>query len=57
VLNSFFRHAAGLDIASPRHFSLFNACISEFSVSPDNWKLERWGDTHHLAGLDTQDDW
>lgn len=57
VLESIFRHAVGLPLKSRRHFSLFNASISTFSVSEGRWKLERWGDTHHLRGLGTKDDW
>ena len=57
VLNSLFRHAVGLDIASLRRFYLLNASINVFSVADGCWKLERWGDTHHLGELDTHDDW
>lgn len=57
VLNSFFRRATGQDIASPRRFSLFNASINAFSITDGQWRLERWGDTHHLKRLGAKDDW
>ncbi len=57
VLNSFFRRATGQDIATPRRFSLFNASMNTISISNGQWRLERWGDTHHLAGMATMDDW
>ncbi len=57
VLNSFFRRAMGQDIASPRRFSLFNASINAFTITGGQWRLERWGDMHHLMHLGTQDDW
>ena len=57
VLNSLFRRATGQDIASPRHFSLFNASINAFAITDGRWRLNRWGDTHHLKDLETKDDW
>ena len=57
VLNSFFRHAAGQDLASPRRFSLYNASINAFSILAGKWSLQLWGDTHHLRHLGTEDDW
>ena len=58
ILESFFRHAVGLDIAAPRGFSLFNASINTFSVAGDGeWGLMSWGDTRHLGDLGTMDDW
>jgi probable phosphoglycerate mutase len=57
ILDSFFRHAMGLDLGAPRCFSLYNASISTFIVAGGQWKLGRWDDTHHLKRLGTQDDW
>ncbi len=57
VLNSFFRRATGQDIASQRRFSLFNASLNTISILDGQWRLERWGDTHHLRGMGTMDDW
>ena len=57
VLNGLFRRAVGLGLAAPRRYSLLNASISTFTVANGHWKLERWGDTHHLKALETKDDW
>ena len=57
VLNSLFRHALGLPLASPRAFSLLNASLNRFSVSAGRWRLETWGETGHLAHLRAMDDW
>jgi len=57
VLDRLFRYACGLDLGSPRRFSLFNASIGEFSAVPGRLKLERWGDTHHLEPFGAEDDW
>ena len=57
VLNSLFRHALGLPLASPRTFSLLNASLNRFSVSAGRWRLETWGETGHLAHLRAMDDW
>jgi probable phosphoglycerate mutase len=57
VLQSLFRHVVGLDVAAPRRFSLYNASINTFTVTDGEWGLGRWGDTHHLKGLGTMDDW
>ncbi len=56
VLQSFFRHTMGMDLAMPRCFSLFNASINVFSISDSRWQLDRWGDVHHLRHLSTLDD-
>jgi probable phosphoglycerate mutase len=56
VLNSLIRHTLGLPMAGPRRYSLYNASINVFSVAQAEWRLLRWGDTHHLEGLDTLDD-
>jgi probable phosphoglycerate mutase len=57
ILDSFFRHALGLDLGAPRSFSLYNASINTFIVADGQWRRSRWGDTHHLKHLGTQDDW
>ncbi len=57
ILNSFFRHAVGMDLTAPRHFSLYNASINTFTLTDGQWRLDRWGDTHHLKHLGTKDDW
>lgn len=57
TLNSLFRHAVGLPLASPRTFSLFNASLNSFAVAAGRWRLDTWGDIRHLAHLGTMDDW
>ena len=56
-LGSLMRHALGLPLAGPRHFSLLNASINRFTVKDGQWRLVAWGDTHHLRGMGTRDDW
>lgn len=56
VLQSLFRHAVGLPLEAPRGFSLFNASINTFFVEHGKWKLGMWGDTSHLKGTDSLDD-
>jgi len=56
VLNSFFTRALCIPLPEPRRFSLFNAAINQFSVRADDWRLESWGDTHHLSDTPPLDD-
>ncbi len=56
VLKGLFCKATNLPLDQPRHFSLFNASVNTFSISGGRWRLCTWGDIHHLAGIDTQDD-
>jgi len=48
VLRNFFYRALNIPLTEPRRFSLFNASINEFSITERQWKLETWGDIHHL---------
>lgn len=57
VLDRVFRHVCGVGPEVPRAFSLLNASLGEFSVSGGRWKLEHWGDVHHLQDLGSDDDW
>jgi probable phosphoglycerate mutase len=57
VLNSFFRHALGLAVAGPRRFCLYNGSINRFRIEDGEWSLVSWGETHHLRGIGTRDDW
>ena len=57
VLDAFFRHTLGLDIAAPRRYSLYNAAINVFFVADGQWRLDTWGQTSHLADLGTIDDY
>ena len=56
VLSSFFHHAIGRDLSLPRCFSLFNACISRFTVNNNNWILDTWGDIAHMKDIEVLDD-
>ena len=57
VLHRLFRHTAGLPMTTGRNWTLYNASINSFRVSDGQWQLGRWGDTHHLRQIGTQDDW
>jgi len=56
VLSSLFRRAAGISVAAPRTFRLWNASINTFFVEGGKWALGVWGDISHLKGLPTADD-
>jgi probable phosphoglycerate mutase len=56
VLNGLFYRAIGIPLSEPRRFSLFNAAINIFSVCGDSWRLDTWGETSHLKGMETLDD-
>ncbi len=56
ILDSFFRKSLNLPLTEERTFSLYNASINEFSISNNSWKLDSWGNIHHLQTLDTLDD-
>ncbi len=56
VLNSFFHKALNLPLTEPRRFSLFNGAINTFSISENCWRLESWGEIHHLKETGTLDD-
>jgi probable phosphoglycerate mutase len=57
IVESLLRHVLGMDLASPRSFSLFNGSLNTFSLSDGRWQLDSWGDTHHLRHLEATDDW
>ncbi|MBN1685194.1 MAG: histidine phosphatase family protein [Spirochaetales bacterium] len=56
VLKCIFYHILGIELTQPRRFSMFNAAINSFSVSPDGWRLITWGDTCHLNGTAVLDE-
>lgn len=56
VLNSFFYKALNLPLTQPCRFSLFNASISSFSITNNQWRLDTWGETTHLKNLESLDD-
>lgn len=51
TLRCLLKHAAGLRDASAKRFRLPNAAINRFTVAEGAWKVEAWGDTHHLRHL------
>jgi probable phosphoglycerate mutase len=51
TLKCLFKHTVGLPHEEPRRFSVFNAALNRFSITDGEWKLEVWGDTHHLRSL------
>ncbi|MBN1256414.1 MAG: histidine phosphatase family protein [Planctomycetes bacterium] len=56
ILDSLFRYTVGFPLELPRPFTLFNASINTFTVSAGRWRLDTWGDIHHLGELDSLDD-
>jgi 2,3-bisphosphoglycerate-dependent phosphoglycerate mutase len=56
VLNGLFYKAIDIPLFKPRRFSLFNAAINSFSVKNDSWRVDTWGETSHLGGMNTLDD-
>jgi probable phosphoglycerate mutase len=56
VLSGMFYRASRIPLSQPRCFSLFNAAINSFSVNGSSWRLDTWGDTSHLKGMQTLDD-
>lgn len=59
ILMSLIYKALNLPLNQKRTFSLFNGAINIFSISEEmEWRLEVWGDTHHLEkyGIETIDD-
>ncbi|MBN1765208.1 MAG: histidine phosphatase family protein [Sedimentisphaerales bacterium] len=57
ILNSFFRKTLEMPMASPRHFTIFNAALNSFTIIGTTWKLNTWGDIHHLNELEVLDDY
>jgi 2,3-bisphosphoglycerate-dependent phosphoglycerate mutase len=55
VLDSLFRHTLAIPVHVPRCFSLFNGSINKFTYK-NAWKLESWGETQHLFGIEALDD-
>ncbi len=56
-VSCFLRYVLDLPMDRPRRFSLFNACFSRFTLTGDQWRLDSWGEVHHLRHLGTIDDW
>ena len=56
-LDSAFRRAMQMDLASPRTFKLYNASINSFFIDRGQWRMGMWGSVEHLGDLETSDDW
>ncbi len=56
VLSSVFRKAAGIPLADPRRFSMYNGAINCLTVCGESWQVDTWGEISHLHGLKTLDD-
>jgi probable phosphoglycerate mutase len=56
ILDSFMRKSLNIPLTEERTFSLYNASINKFSISENSWRLDSWGNIHHLLTLDTLDD-
>jgi probable phosphoglycerate mutase len=57
VLDSAFRHAAGLTLLVPRRWVLYNASLNTFLREDDRWMIGTWGDVGHLRKVGTLDDY
>ncbi|MCP3060671.1 histidine phosphatase family protein [Myxococcus sp. K38C18041901] len=55
VLSSFFRHSLGIPPATPRAFSVLNACWNQFDYHQGAFRLVTWGDITHLQELSADD--
>ncbi len=55
ILRGFLAHVLGLDTASETLFLRANASYNCFVRQGDTWRVLVWGDTSHLAGLDTEE--
>ena len=49
VLDVIYRRAQGLPPDSPRDYAIPNAGINWLAIGGEQWLIERWGETTHLA--------
>lgn len=49
VLDVIYRRAFGLPPEAPRDYPIPNAAINWVAIRGEQWRIERWGDTAHLA--------
>ena len=55
VLLHVFRRAVGLRPDAAVFASIANASINTFSIAAGDWRLESWGEIHHLGALPSLD--
>ncbi len=56
VLDAIYRIATGLDLSSPRSFSLTNAAINVVDLTSSGWSVRFWGEVAHLAAIEQRDE-
>jgi len=49
VLDLLYRRASGMTLEQPRNFDIPNTGINWISVCDEQWSIECWADTSHLA--------
>ena len=49
VLDVIYRRALGLPSDAPREYAIPNAGINWLAIDGEQWSIERWGETAHLA--------
>lgn len=49
VLDVIYRRALGLPSDAPRDYAIPNAGINWLAIDGEQWTIERWGETGHLA--------
>ncbi len=49
VLDVIYRRALGLPSNAPRDYAIPNAGINWLTIDSEQWQIERWGETAHLA--------
>ncbi|MFP4354816.1 MAG: histidine phosphatase family protein [Phycisphaerae bacterium] len=55
-MDSMMRHVLGLDLITPRPFTIRNAARNVFIRTGGRWMLDVWGDACHLAQTGSLDD-
>jgi probable phosphoglycerate mutase len=55
VLSLLFRHCLGIPPATPRAFSVLNACWNRFDYHQGAFQLVTWGDVNHLREASRDD--
>lgn len=55
-LGCVFREVFELPLTASRRFSIPNVAYNQFTVTDGEWRLETWGDLHHLRNLRVLDE-
>ena len=56
ILDSFLINTLDLPLTTTRNYSNINASINIFTISKGQWKLESWGNVHHLNDMEITHD-